>query len=874
MARLTRPHSTGGGSADTSRRPPPALEGVLSAREFGRLGALLLATAGLLGGASLALLALHSGTYEPAGGFHPLIVGLLSGAVIVGGIAIVRWPERFYPGWTAPIMALATVLITVVAYGAGAVHGPYVTMFYIWVGTSFLILPDRVAMAEVALAGVLDAVLLGLQPGHESALAEWVFTFGVIALTGWVVKRVVETFIQLARGERIARAEAQRGNDVLEEISRRESAFLTRMSHEVRNPLNSIIGFADMLGDGMVGPLNEQQAEYVGEVRNSGRHLLDLIGDVLDLARVSEGREDLVVTDVAVDAVITNAVALFRNDADRRGVHLELAPVSAGVIRGDERKVRQVLLNLLSNAVKFTPPGGTVRVAASAQIDVLTISVSDTGCGIAADDIERIFEEYRQSPAGAALGVGTGLGLPLARRFAEQHEGSLDVRSEPARGSTFTLRLPVAGPTGLPRTARESVSRAVDGLRGSRWRRPLENPRLRDRMGPLPSLLGMGGIALGGVTLLIHLLHPTHDYKPIPLIALAVGGATVLVVALSHARALTTMTMSTLIGTATLTITASNYFVGARSQPYGSMLYVWVGIAAVSFLSRRQALAHVAFVGLAYAVVLAIQPGNSVPTVGWLIVVGIVFVSSLAIDTLFSRLGALADAEREARVRLEAIRSELEDSSHHKTRFLATMSHELRTPLNAILGFSEVLGDELFGPLSDKQREYVHDLTEAGHELLSLVNDILDLAKVDAGRMDLDISEGVDVSTVLQAACAASRTVPVDVRVAEPVGPVQVDERKFRRIVGNLVDEEAAADGATRVVVAAGVTEGWLFVEVLHEGPLRARTSPQLPGGGGPPLRIGVASALAELHGGSVNPIGSGWRLSLPLRTPASRASV
>jgi signal transduction histidine kinase len=415
------------------------------------------------------------------------------------------------------------------------------------------------------------------------------------------------------------------------------------------------------------------------------------------------------------------------------------------------------------------------------------------------------------------------------------------------------------------------VARVIDGLRRSRWREPLENPRLRAKMAPLPGQLGVGAIVLGGVTLTIHLLHPTSDYKPIPLTAVAANGGVTRMVALSQARRLTTASMAVLTATATLAITLSNYFVGAQSQPYGSMLYVWVGIAAVSFLSRRQAVLQIAFVAASYGFVLALRPGNPVPVVGWINVVGVVAASTLAIDTLFSRLGALADAERQARVRLEGIRSDLEEASRHKTRFLATMSHELRTPLNAILGFSEVLADEMFGPLSDKQREYVQDLTEAGHELLALVNDILDLAKVDAGRMELDVSDAVDVATVLRAACAATRPVPVEVRVSGDLGPVTADERKLCRIVANLVDEEAIGGGSTGVIVAADVTDGWLHVDVLHDGPggMRVRTSPHLPGGGGPPLRVGVAAALAGLHGGAVDPIASGWRLSLPARSRA-----
>jgi signal transduction histidine kinase len=240
------------------------------------------------------------------------------------------------------------------------------------------------------------------------------------------------------------------------------------------------------------------------------------------------------------------------------------------------------------------------------------------------------------------------------------------------------------------------------------------------------------------------------------------------------------------------------------------------------------------------------------------VVVGIVAVSALSISTLLARLGALAEAERRARIRFEAIHAQLEATSRHKTQFVATMSHELRTPLNAIIGFSEVLEDELFGPLTGKQRDYVHDLTEAGHQLLALVNDILDLAKVDAGRMELDLTDDLDITEVLAAACRARRSVEVVV-VADGLGAVEVDPQKFRRIIGNLIDEVADIATVERVVVTATTSGDVLTVDVEASDVARLDS-------GATPLRVAVATALTELHGGQVETTLSGWRLTLPLR--------
>jgi signal transduction histidine kinase len=239
-------------------------------------------------------------------------------------------------------------------------------------------------------------------------------------------------------------------------------------------------------------------------------------------------------------------------------------------------------------------------------------------------------------------------------------------------------------------------------------------------------------------------------------------------------------------------------------------------------------------------------------------VYGVVVISAVSVDTLLARLGSLADAERRARLRLESIRRELEAATRHKAQFLATMSHELRTPLNAIIGFSEVLQDELFGPLSDKQREYANDLAEAGHQLLSLVNDILDLAKVDAGRMELELTEEIDITDPLTLACRAPRSVVVDVVIFE-LEPIDVDEHKFRRIIDNLIDEVADIAKVERIVVTAETSADALTVNVIADGVIRLDT-------GVVPLRVAVAAALTSLHGGVVVTEPGGWRVTLPLR--------
>jgi signal transduction histidine kinase len=232
--------------------------------------------------------------------------------------------------------------------------------------------------------------------------------------------------------------------DELEVANRHKSEFLANMSHELRTPLNAVIGFSEVLLERMFGELNDKQAEYLHDILSSGRHLLSLINDILDLAKIEAGRMELDLGAFDLPIALDNALTLVRERATRHGIGLDLAvDRQLGTLVGDERKIKQVLLNLLSNALKFTPEGGKVIVRAVRAAGAVEISVSDTGIGIAHDDQEAIFEEFRQVGTDyARKREGTGLGLALSKRFVELHGGVLWVTSEVGRGSTFTLSIP------------------------------------------------------------------------------------------------------------------------------------------------------------------------------------------------------------------------------------------------------------------------------------------------------------------------------------------------------------------------------------------------------------------------------------------------
>jgi signal transduction histidine kinase len=254
--------------------------------------------------------------------------------------------------------------------------------------------------------------------------------------------------------ERAAVNAAERGNRV-------KSEFLANMSHELRTPLNAVIGFSSMLQARVFGELNAKQSEYVDDIHSSGQHLLSLINDILDLSKIEAGSMELQLTTFNVAAAIDSTITLIRERAARHTISVEHAD-GPGLpdITADERRFKQILLNLLSNAVKFTPDGGGVSVGARAADGAVEVSVSDTGIGIAPEDLEAVFDKFRQvgrSSLGKA--EGTGLGLALTREFVELHGGKITVTSELGKGSTFTFTVPFIQAVGHGVSSDDPVAR-------------------------------------------------------------------------------------------------------------------------------------------------------------------------------------------------------------------------------------------------------------------------------------------------------------------------------------------------------------------------------------------------------------------------------
>jgi PAS domain S-box-containing protein len=246
-------------------------------------------------------------------------------------------------------------------------------------------------------------------------------------------------------------SERKRSEQMLQEANRMKSEFLANMSHELRTPLNGILGFSELLVDQRFGPLNDKQREYIGDIHECGRHLLQLINDVLDLSKVEAGKMQNHVETFSPQAAISAVCTVIGPMARKKRIQLHPpAPASSGfdTVALDQQKFKQILLNLLSNAVKFTEPGGRVAIDIDADGEQgFRVTVRDTGIGISPADMGRLFEAFRQLDGGPSRRHdGTGLGLALTRKLVELQGGRIEVQSRLGEGSSFSVHLPRALP--------------------------------------------------------------------------------------------------------------------------------------------------------------------------------------------------------------------------------------------------------------------------------------------------------------------------------------------------------------------------------------------------------------------------------------------
>jgi signal transduction histidine kinase len=319
-------------------------------------------------------------------------------------------------------------------------------------GQKHLITSNRAQILNLLLSTYEAAV----QKNRELAKARDELVKLNVQLEEKVLERTASLAVKIAE-RRQAEEELKALNETLEQrvlertlqaetANRIKSEFLANMSHELRTPLNGIIGFAEFLVDGKPGTLNPKQKEYLEDILNSGKHLLQLINDVLDLAKVEAGKMELSPERFALREAIKEVCAVAKAIAQKKRIQIEIdvAP-ELGEVTLDQQKVKQVLYNLLSNAIKFTDDAGKVKILATThEADRFRLVVKDTGIGIKPEDLPRLFREFEQLGSGTTrLYEGSGLGLALTRKFVELQGGTIDVESEVGKGSSFTVELPL-----------------------------------------------------------------------------------------------------------------------------------------------------------------------------------------------------------------------------------------------------------------------------------------------------------------------------------------------------------------------------------------------------------------------------------------------
>jgi signal transduction histidine kinase len=790
-----------------------------------------------------------------------LVLAIGAGATLFG-ILMLRKPRA------VPVLAMDAVLVSAAgamvlladlkSYVVPALPGIYLVM-----GTIVLAVRGwQVALTHGVLLSASYAGVLVVSQSDKYAPARWIIMVSCIVGAGLFVRWLVASVTALAAAERGARDLAVRARTDLERVAAAKTAFLSHMSHELRTPLNVVLGFADLLAERNAGPLNEQQERYLDDVRASARHLVDLVDEVFDLTRADTGGVHLTPSVVDLSGVLGEAVSLVRAQLTDRQVTATLAvPQNLPTVEADRLKIRQVAVNLLVNAAKFTPPGGHIVLSAKTTDNGVAVHVKDTGVGISPTDLERIFEEYGQS---AGTSEGTGLGLPLARRLVELHGGTLELTDTSPAGSTFTFTLPLTQDAALLEPSSAAL-RPAESDRFAAFGEP-GSPANRRLLSQIGCVFAINGSV---ITLIVALFWPPARKEG--LIALAGSIVTGIVAALAYRRVgrRPMQHVDPYLWAVTAMTTAITYVGG----PYAAVLpltYGFVTIIGFTFLPRRRAYLHLVGIAACYGTILLIRmPPDGLER--WFSILALLAFNGGIVSWMNRQLRALAVAEHAAHFAAEEVCLELAATSRHKSAFVANMSHELRTPLNSVIGFADLLEAGAVGPLNGRQCDYLLEIGSAARHLLSIINDVLDMAKLDAGQLritpELMALRPLVEMAIAHATTGQARSLDVEAHFADETEFVVADPVRIQQVLDHLVsnavrftpdggkvtvnvhrsggDEVCIAVSDTGVGIAAEQRDH--IFDAFSPGPAVAGRARVGTGTG-----LALARGLVEVHGGKL----------------------
>lgn len=379
-----------------------------------------------------------------------LVIG--PAAAAASTLSYLRWPDHLITRSLLSIGLLIDVLLLIYALtgtGSWQMDGGHMWIFAIW-SHCVALLCWRSLLASGTLGVLHHLVFVGLAPAwvfpDSAGLERVLLHAGVVIMQLSVLCLFIKAIVQLLTDAEVMQRSLSDSNLQFAEASRAKSRFLANMSHELRTPLNAIIGFSELLRDGVAGPMSSKQAEYVGDIRGAGHHLLTLINDLLDHARIEAGRYEHALAATPLLPVVEAVVSMQRVAAADRQVDIALhIPADLPALWTDPLVLRQALTNLLSNAIKFTGPGGRITLKAIPEGGEVRITCTDTGIGIPLDRQASIFEPFAIPGNHLTRNhQGIGLGLAITKGMVESGGGRIALSSTPGVGTTVTVWLPVA----------------------------------------------------------------------------------------------------------------------------------------------------------------------------------------------------------------------------------------------------------------------------------------------------------------------------------------------------------------------------------------------------------------------------------------------